>query len=473
MKHLQAKCYVLHLVLFFSAVPLFGQNKELNYEMSSSVGFSSDTTLPFWLLSNRYGTVPDSDHILLNTSVYSDFNKPANFFDFSYKASVTGYLAEENKLLVNELYIRLRLQDFFVDIGAKNDAVVWDGLSSSNGNIVKSINARAMPGFNLKTNDYLTLPFAKKWLRIKGNFAHYFMNDTRAVDGAYLHHKSLFIKSKLSPKFEVIAGLDHYAQWGGTSEEFGKQPSSFSDYLKIIVGAAGGETATGGDQNNALGNHLGAYLLQVSYYEDKVNLNFYYSHPFEDRSGREMKNWMDGLYGLFVDFKKDKAIVTQLLGEFTYTKHMSGSRHLEPSDDGNFGRGKDDYFNNSLYTSGWTYFGKTIGSPYFTTSPVDENGITHGVIQGDNRFMAFNIGAKGIIKSIPYKAMLSHTTYYGWFENEYDPYPVQISGLLELILPQSILNLPFEISTSMSFDTGTYRPVNFGAFLSLRKTGIF
>lgn len=460
--------------MIVSAIPLYGQNKELNYEINSSVGFSSDTTLPFWLLSNRYGTVPDSDHILLNTSIYSDFNKPANFFDFSYKASVTGFLAEENNLLVNELYFSIRLKGFLIDLGAKNDAIVWNNLSSSNGNIIKSINSRAMPGINLKTNDYLTLPFAKKWLSIKGNFAHYFMNDLRAVDGTYVHHKSLFIKSKLSAKFEVITGIDHYVQWGGTSEEFGEQPSTFSDYLKIIIGASGGETAIEGDQINTLGNHIGAYLLKFNYYGDKVNLNFYYSHPFEDASGRELNNWKDGLYGLFVDFKKDKAIITQLLGEFTYTKHMSGSTHLELGDDGvRHGRGKDNYFNNKLYTSGWTYFGKTIGSPYFTTKPVDENGITHGVIQGDNRFMAFNIGAKGMIKSIPYKAMLSHTTYYGWFDDEYDPYPVQFSGILELVLPQSILNLPFEISASLSFDTGTYRPVNFGAFLSLKKTGVF
>ena len=179
------------------------------------------------------------------------------------------------------------------------------------------------------------------------------------------------------------------------------------------------------------------------------------------------------MYGLFIDFKKENSLVTQLLGEFTYTKHMSGSRHLESSEDGDAGRGKDDYFNNWIYKSGWTYYGRTIGSPYFTTKPIDENGITNGVIKGDNRFMAFNLGAKGFIKTIEYKAMLSHTTYYGWFDEEYDPYPVQFSGILELVLPQSILNLPFEVSTSMSFDTGTYRPVNFGAFLSVKKTGIF
>jgi len=34
------------------------------------------------------------------------------------------------------------------------------------------------------------------------------------------------------------------------------------------------------------------------------------------------------------------------------------------------GSGLDNYFNNDVYNSGWTYFGSTIGSPYFTTAPV-------------------------------------------------------------------------------------------------------
>ena len=45
---------------------------------------------------------------------------------------------------------------------------------------------------------------------------------------------------------------------------------------------------------------------------------------------------------------------------------------------------------------------------------------------------------------------------------------------LKLIrLPQDIFNLPFDVSASFAFDTGTYRPQNFGAFLSIKKTGSF
>jgi len=459
------KSFLLFLVLCTATSLLYSQHKEATYEINTSAGFSSDTTLPFWMVSNQYGTVPNSDYVLLNTSVFSEFSSPDTFFDFSYKANVTGFLAEENELLFNELYLSLRIKDFVIDLGAKNDETLWSGLSSSNGNIIKSIHTRAMPGINIKTNDFLSLPFAKEWLRVKGNFAHYFMNDKRAVDNTNLHHKSLVIKTKINSRFEIIAGIDHYVQWGGTSAVHGAQPASFSDYIKVVFGAEGGDSATQSDQNNALGNHVGAYLLQFNYKGEKTDFNFYYSHPFEDTSGRELTNWQDGLYGVFVDFKKAKSLVTHVLGEFTYTKNMS---NISTSTSG-----ADNYFNNGIYRSGWTYFGNSIGSPYFTSKPVDENGITNGVIVGDNRFSAINIGANGFIKAVAYKALLSYTTYYGWFNQEYDSYPVQFSGILDLVIPQKVFNLPFELSASMSFDTGTYRPVNFGGFLSLRKTGVF
>ena len=459
------KYILLFLLCFISVYSLKSQSKDLRYSIKTSAGLSSDITLPFWLIANQYGSVPDSDYGLLNTSVFKTFDTPDTLFDISYKANVTGFIAQENKLLLNELYLGVRFKNILLDIGAKNDAIAWHNLSSSNGSIIKSNNARAMPGVTIKTNNYVTLPFAKSWLQVKGNFAHYFMDDTRFVDNTNLHHKSLHIKTSLSPVFEIIAGLDHYAQWGGTSPQFGPQPSSFKDYIKVVFGAEGGDNATANDQFNALGNHIGAYILQFNYQGQKANYNFYYSHPFEDTSGREMTNWQDGLYGVFIDFKKQKAAITHLLAEFTYTKNMS---NIPVSISG-----ADNYFNNGIYKSGWTYHGNTIGSPYFTPEPVDANDITNGVIVGDNRFAAFNLGANGYVKWLPYKIMLSHTTYYGWFNQEYEQYPVQISGILDIVIPQDKFNLPFDVAACFAFDAGSYKPKNFGAFLSITKTGGF
>ena len=55
----------------------------------------------------------------------------------------------------------------------------------------------------------------------------------------------------------MIVGLEHWAQWAGTSPDGGKQPSSFKDYIRIICAKEGGTGASVSDSINALGNHLG------------------------------------------------------------------------------------------------------------------------------------------------------------------------------------------------------------------------
>jgi len=470
----------LVLYLIFGLSSAYAQDENFNYLVTLGSGLSSETTLPFWLESNRFGSVPNTDYLLLNASIYADLKKENKDFGIAYKLNATGfignenattgYVADGNSVLINELYLRLQYKNWAMDFGNIYDEIKWEGLSSANGNIVKSNNARAMPGINIKTLDYIKLPFAKKWLRIQLNFANYWLNDNRVVADAMLHHKSLYFKFITGHKFSIEAGIDHYAQWGGTHPTLGDQPSSFKDFLRVVTGSSGGSNSLETDQLNVLGNQLGSYLLQFNYTGETTDWNFYYSHLFEDGSGMEMQNWMDGLYGLMVDLKKPQATISHLLAEFTYTANMSGEN---PPDVPELpARGWDNYFNNSVYESGWTYFGSTIGSPYFTTVPVDEDGITKGVIRGDNRFMAFNIGAKGSFHHINYKAMLSHTTYFGWFDQEYEVKPTQFSGLLEFNIPQ-FHNIPFDISLSGSFDTGTYRPVNFGGFITLTRSGLF
>ena len=184
-------------------------------------------------------------------------------------------------------------------------------------------------------------------------------------------------------------------------------------------------------------------------------------------------NYPDGLYGFYMDFKKPTGTISHVLLEMTYTKHQSGdASHYTDENGFHVASGMDNYFNNGVYQSGWTYFGNMIGSPYFTTNPIDENGNTQGIILGDNRLLAFNIGFRGNIKNVPYKAILSHTTYFGWFENEYIKKPIQFSGLVEINVPQ-VKSLPFDIKIGAAFDTGTYRPVNYGLFLQLSKSGLF
>ncbi len=448
---------LLTILLIFTIV---FQATSQNYSIELNSNISTKETLPFFLTANKYGSIPNSNNALVSTSIFSDFKNTNRTFNIAYKASISGIIADENELLINELYTSIATENWQLDLGSKNDELAFEGLSVSNGNIIKSINTRAFPGVNLRTRSYLELPFAKKWLKVKANYAEYFLNDKRVVDNAHLHNKSLYFKSRLNNNLSLITGLDHYVVWGGTSEEFGKQPTNFKTYLKYITGTGdGNKTEDQINSSNAWGNHVGNYLVQLDYKGENFNWSFYLSHPFEDRSGREFANYPDGLYGFFVDLKKPQSFITHIITEFQYTKHQGKST----SQNGLI----DNYFNNTVYQSGWTYFGRTIGSPFFTTK-VPENGITKGI--AENRFTSFNLGFKGnLSSSIQYKTNLTYTYYQGWFNAPVQEY--QLSPYLELLLKNE--TIPFNISLGAAADFGDFLPTNFGGFLKLTKTGIF
>ena len=449
--------FILSFVLIFSA--LFKIQAQ-NYSVELNSNLSSKETLPFFLTANKFGTIPNNNNLLLNTTIFSDFKNNNNRFNIAYKTSISGYIADKNNILINEFYVSIASKNWQLDVGSKNEDIVFEGLSVSNGNIINSINTRAFPGINFKTRSYLELPFAKNWLKVKANYAEYFLNDERAVDNAHLHYKSLYFKSKLSDKLSLISGLDHYVQWGGTSEEFGKQPTDFKTYLKYITGTGdGNKTEDDINSSNAWGNHVGNYLFQLNYIGENSNWSIYLSHPFEDRSGREFANYPDGLFGFFIDLKKPNNFITHVITEFQYTKHQGKNS----SENGLI----DNYFNNSVYQSGWTFFGRTIGSPFFTTK-IPENDITYGIDQ--NRFTSFNLGIKGhLSNNIQYKTNITYTKYAGWFNKPLNK--SLFAPYLEVLISEE--SIPFNITVGASADFGDFLPTNFGGFLKLTKTGIF
>lgn len=446
---------LLTFVFYLGFSQEFSKYDSVKYTVELNSGLAYKNTLPFWMTANKFGTVPTSNYGSIYTSFFSDFKELESDFKFSYKASFTGTIASENDLFINEIYGSAQFRNWQLDLGSKNDELLWEGLSASNGNIIKSNNTRAFPGISLKTTDYLRFPFAKKWLRVKAKYGEYLLIDKRIVGQLRLHHKNIYVKFLLSRKFTVITGLDHYVQWGGHSSEFGNLPSGLSDYLRVITGGAGGENSEVSEQNNALGNHVASHLLQLNYSGEKVNWNLYWSHPFEDRPGLELANYPDALYGLFIDFKKPNGFITHILGEFYYTKNQ-GRSDSQP----NF---SENYFNGSIYYSGWTYYRNTIGVPFFRTkTPID--GITVGIDRNYSRFKAYHLGFKGYLsENLQYKTYFSYIQYPGWFENPINK--EQFSSLIELNLQPKII--PFKIFVGGAADFGNTLLKNFGGYLKV------
>ena len=133
--------------------------------------------------------------------------------------------------------------------------------------------------------------------------------------------------------------MQHIAQWGGvnTLNEDLVQPNSWTDYLRIFIGASGDENALQTDQNNALGNHLGNFELMVSF-------DF-------------------GKFGFQINLK-EKSLIDGLLFEALNTTDQDALRQIDDGVGGEYLE-PDSFFNNGVYQSGWTYKGRVVGSPSF------------------------------------------------------------------------------------------------------------
>ena len=102
------KFLILKAIFFVGILQVSSQNKPINYLVESTSALSSEEMMPFWLTSNTYGQIPNSNVFQLHTTLFSDFSNEEDKFDISYKVALTGYTATTNELFVNELYLGLR-----------------------------------------------------------------------------------------------------------------------------------------------------------------------------------------------------------------------------------------------------------------------------------------------------------------------------------------------------------------------------
>lgn len=449
-----------------------------------NVGWKAETDLlggtgeylPFWSRTGRSGIVPYSSSALVIGGTDVDY-KAQNGLFFKAGASLVGSVESKNPVnpsrvngIVDRLYVSGGWKMLHLDVGMKPRENELGDLSISGGNILWSNNARNVPGIN-GWSDWIY--FEKgHWFGFKGNIGHYQMIDNRYVDGTMLHNKSLSLKLAAGRKVDVIYGVDHWAQWGGTSPREGAQPVSFIDFLRIACVQAGGEDATASDQLNVLGNHLGREYWRVDWRASRFTMTFQYDMPFEDNGGiKTLQNFPDGVWSLKFSFADRDAFVTDVIGEFINTTWQAGPLHDRPATEEEmkhqnpespyYGKivlgGVDNYFNNGTYSSGWTNYGRVIGLPLILTSAPNADGVVMGIV--NNRVRAYHIGLKGnAFEGVPYIFKSTYSSNWGRYHigesNFFYTRPWQLSLALEFEFGKEVTNLPLTLGVGAYGDFG-------------------
>lgn len=462
-------------ICVISSFSALGQNSAKITFSNSTMG-STEDGLPFWFWANRDGMVKPGVSFLNFTDVGAEISGHfKNNKDWQYSAGtdLVGAFGSESYTQINQMFAAVDYKGWRLEGGMFRDELGFGGLSTSNGNLARSRNARPVPGIRISTSEYKPVPGLRNWdwLSFRFEYDEGFLNDERYVDDAHLHHKSLYLGIQPAENWDIQLGVEHFVMWGGTSrnEKYGHLPDDFKAYLKYILGDSGGENFPETDQKNIAGNQYGTYQLKVSGkftgYTATVNI----SHPFEDYSGVNWRNWNDNLIGLYLEFNDQQRFITDIIYEFTRTKQqgITGSLYKWDEEKQEWERlPADNYYNHGVYNSGVTYHKMAMSSPLFF--PVI---ITDGISRGfrSNRLSAHHIGVKG--RFLPYvywKGLATCIKHFGTYSSPYDSPEKQFSLLGELNYKNPAF--PFNIGISVGADMGKDLDNCYGAQLTISKT---
>ncbi|MDT0644569.1 capsule assembly Wzi family protein [Zunongwangia sp. F363] len=404
---------------------------------------------PFWLHSNKRGRIDET----ANFSTWANGSARTYFNNDSFMEVGMGLLFQDgyiDRLRFDESYIRFQNSWLIATAGRKQEKELYRGLSASNANIAWSLNSRPLLGVRIETAEPIFF-VNDHGLGFTASFAEYIMDDDRYVKDTRVHHKSFNLVYKSSGNFQLSAGLQQYAQWAGTSPEYGKLNSSFKDYLNVFLGL---KDDVDGREENAAGNQIGVYEVKLNTEINDYKIELIYNHLFEDGSGRMLYNTPDGRYGIYVEdmyMLSENSWIKAIMYELYYTMDQSeGSGTTD---------GEDNYFVHNLYKSGWTYENKVIGVPFITMN--EERTRVY-----NNTLIAHHLAFTGVaFNEYLYKFMASYRSNYGYKGND-----VLDNTILSTFLDAEVYNSDnFIIDIQLGADFISDAPTNLGAGVKLSK----
>ncbi|HJZ39243.1 MAG TPA: capsule assembly Wzi family protein [Bacteroidales bacterium] len=433
--------------------------------VETDVKASAGKNAPFYSVSNKHGVFSDEKNTLLLRSGITAGIDTSKKISLSYGLDAIYRYGSESGIWLQQGYAHVKIHFLIIQGGIVEEAFGNQDDQLSSGAYLFSENARPMPKIALYTNDYVIVPYTKNLLEIKGYFAHgWFGEKDQYVKNAWLHQKYFYIRigEKRFP-WSVNLGIHHTAVWGGTSPVYGSLRADWEAFRSVFFARMKGDQGPDNEQENAVGNHLASYSLGIDYTMKRHKLKFYWQTMLDDKNGRvgvDWKNKGDGLWGIVIQKRDDSNGLRKVGLEFFNSTSQSG--------DPNFSGG-DNYFNNYLYRSGWTYRDMTIGTPLIT-SPVFTNRTPEMQDYLENN--SLRALTAGIIYEFDEKQVSIRLTYARNFGTIALPYEQPRDQLYSLIgynyYSRRYKDLMF--SWEGAFDTGSHFGNNIGLLFRMRKT---
>ena len=461
-------------------------------EIEAGSVLSSTSATPFWLRTNQFGIIPTQAPAgLLQAAVWKTYRAPDSIhsrkFDWGFKLNpvVTYERTSKATVLLPEAYVSVKFKTLEFYAGRRRQVTGLGDTVLSSGFYAESGNALPIPKIQIGTIGYAPLHFTKDFVAINAAFAHGWFN-VPYIQDVRLHQKHLYIRlGKPASWLRGYAGINHQVQWAGHADYLKQRPdvgdgsgylaSDWSFYKYVVFSYTPKEWAdvpgyTPFDSYR-VGNSVGSIDFGLEFTTKAGSLLAYYQHAYEDVSGVVFLNMPDGLWGLsYTPASNNPAAfrVTRLTLEFLTTKYQSGTSFYIP---GSTYQGVDNYYNHSQYIEGWSYFDRTIGTPFITPGQDIDPSYNLPTVQyfSNNRVKMWYVGLQATYRKALFTLRVSQSQNFGTYNQPFSPDVGQFSSLLSAHLPLFQWKNTFVLAKAAVDNGGLYTKAT-GYYIGLKKS---
>lgn len=439
----------------------------LTFEVATFGSMSSGKFSSFWIQNNRFQELSEQpSSATAEFLIAKAFQHPTSLFDYQFAVAIHMHEHDSKiEFALHQYYLHLRAWIFDAWGGVRPILHGNQDHALSSGGLLFSGNAFPVPQLFVGIENYTPVVLKNGFLSIKGGLSHGWFADHVFVDQQLYHHKHAAIRlGTQRSKIQFHYALDHVAQWGGIVPGHGQQPVSFADFVQVALLRSGSASTNLNEQLNLGGNHIVSQSLRFDIQVSDFKMGAYWQQMNEDKPIRpiwQSVNIHDGLWGFSVR-NENFPIIKGLVYEYLNTTDQNGPYHDK---DGIVYGGNDSYFNNYLFQSGWTHFGRTIGNPFLTSPIYNANG---GISIQNNRVQLHHVGIEGCISDVNFRVLASFSNNYGTYSEPFSIVKKSANTLLELSRTFEKL---WGINATLAFgvDWGEMYGNNSGIMLRLNK----
>lgn len=491
-------------------IPLaIGAQTPFDWQVGMTVNAGDSELAPYYIASNRGGTVTQQYSTLFNAAVMHNMDTTrrlswgagvelwagwASSATYGLTPATLGVTHDTHpaRVWVQQAWAEGKYRAVYVTLGAKRkgSALLNDDLSS--GDLTRSANSRPMVGIGGGLIQFQSVPFTKDWLQISGELGYYKPCDDKWLENHYnyynhfittdwwYNYKNLYFRSHPGKPFVFTIGMQAACQFGGTNSTYMngvlvntvEQKADAEAFFKALIPNRGG--SHGGDKAFYEGNHLGTWDVMLEYkFHNGAKLRGYCQSPWEDGSGIGLRNGFDGLWGL--EYRAaNSGWLTGAVVEYIDFTNQSGPIHWSPTDHEGTTlttnvTGMDDYYNNYAF-NGYHNRGMSIGSPMIKSPLYNTDGhlrFDHNAVRGFHAAIKGNLGSQW-----RYRAMGSWRKSWG---SRVQPIANAITATsLMLEATYSPAQVPgLECGAQLAMDHGDLYGNNVGGLISVTYHGNF